>query len=84
MASAALLAARRVETKRRNSGKVQQEALVKRVLVESGLKEVKRRPIPTVTLGPAAGEFCGESLLGVSKSDAKPAKGRLAEFRKET
>jgi len=80
MASAALLAARRVETKRRTTGKKQQEASVKQALVEVGLKEVRRRPIPNVTLGPAAGEFCGESLLGLAKADAKPDKGRLADI----
>ena len=79
MASAALLATRRVETKRRSTGKKQQEASVKQALADVGLKEVKRRPIPNVTLGPAAGEFCGESLLGLAKADAKPDKGRLAD-----
>jgi len=80
MASAALLAASRVQTKRRTSGKAQQEARVKQVLSDIGLKEVKRRRIPNVTIGPAAGEFCGESLLGFSKADAKPDKGRLADI----
>ncbi|HEX3746412.1 MAG TPA: XamI family restriction endonuclease [Bryobacteraceae bacterium] len=79
-ASAALLAVSRVQTKRRTFGKAQQEAHVKQVLTDIGLKEVKRRPIPNVTLGPAAGEFCGESLLGFSKADAKPDKGRLADI----
>lgn len=80
MASAALLAASRVQTKRRTFGKTQQEARVKQVLLDIGLKEVKKRPIRNVTLGPAAGEFCGESLLGFSKADAKPDKGRLADI----
>lgn len=59
MASAALLAASRVQTKRRTSGKKQQEEEVKRALSDIGLREVRRRPIPNVTLAPAAGEFCG-------------------------
>jgi len=80
MASAALLAARRVETKRRTTGKTHQEAHVKQVLLDTGLKEVKRRSIPNVTLAPAAGEFCGESLLGLPKSDPKADKGRLADI----
>ncbi len=80
MASAALLAASRVQTKRRTTGKAQQEAHVKQALLDIGLKEVKRRPIPTVTLAPAAGEFCGESLLGLPKSDPKADKGRLADI----
>ncbi len=80
MASAALLAARRVETKRRTTGKTQQEAYVKQVLSDIGLKEVKRRSIPNVTLAPSAGEFCGESLLGLPKSDPKADKGRLADI----
>jgi hypothetical protein len=79
-ASAALLAASRVQTKRRSTGKTLQEARVKEVLTEVGMKEVKRRPIPNVTLGPAAGEFCGESLLGLPRADAKPDKGRLADI----
>ncbi len=59
----------------------QQEARVKQVLSDTGLKEdPETRPIPNVTLAPAAGEFCGESLLGLPKSDAKPDKGRLADI----
>jgi hypothetical protein len=80
MASAALLAASRVQTKRRTTGKTQQEAQVKQVLLDVGLKEVKRRRVPNVSLAPAPGEFCGESLLGLPKSDAKPDKGRLADL----
>jgi hypothetical protein len=79
-ASAALLATSRVQTKRRTNGKAQQEALVKRALADAGLKEVRRRTIPNVTLAPAAGEFCGESLLGLSRSDPKADKGRLADI----
>jgi len=80
MASASLLAASRVQTKRRTTGKKQQESHVKQVLLDIGLKEVKKRSIPNVTLAPAAGEFCGESLLGLPKSDPKADKGRLADI----
>lgn len=69
MASAALMAASRVQTKRRNVGKQQQEALVTQTLKDLGLKEVPAREIPTVALAPSPGEFCGESILGTRKGD---------------
>lgn len=69
MASAALMAASRAQTRRRTIGKEQQEALVKAALLEIGLKEVPSRNIPNVTHGPSAGEFCGESVLGTRKGD---------------
>lgn len=69
MASAALMAASRAQTRRRLLVKEQQEAMVKAALVEIGLKEVPSREIPNVTLAPAAGEFCGESVLGTRKGD---------------
>jgi hypothetical protein len=69
MASAALMAASRTQTKRRNLGKNQQETMVKRALKELGLKEVPARDIPTISQAPAIGEFCGESKLGVRKGD---------------
>jgi XamI-like restriction endonuclease len=71
MASAALLAASRVQTKRRSTGKAQQEALVKEALKALGIKEVGARQIPNVTLAPAAGEFCAESTLGEPKAGRK-------------
>lgn len=69
MASAALMAASRVQTRRRHLGKEQQEALVKQALTDLGFKEVPCRDIPNVTLAPAAGEFSGESILGSRKGD---------------
>jgi hypothetical protein len=69
MASAALMAASRAQTRRRTIGKEQQEAMVTAALVEIGLKEVPSRNIPNVTLAPSAGEFCGESVLGTRKGD---------------
>ena len=71
MASAALLAASRVQTKRRLTGKTQQEELVKQTLKYLGLKEVPARRIPNVSLAPAAGEFCAESMLGEAKAGRK-------------
>jgi hypothetical protein len=69
MASAALMAASRVQTNRRTLGKKQQEALVTQVLKTLGLKEVAAREIPNVSHAPAPGEFCGESVLGTRKGD---------------
>ena len=69
MASAALMAASRAQTRRRLLGKEQQEAIVKAALVEIGMTEVPSREIPNVTLAPSAGEFCGESVLGTRKGD---------------
>lgn len=69
MASAALMAASRVQTKRRNTGKDLQELHVRNVLEESGLTRVGARGIPTLSLAPAPGEFCGESKLGNRKAD---------------
>lgn len=69
MASAALMAASRVQTQRRVLGKEQQEAFVRQALVALGFKETPPRQIPNVSLAPAAGEFCGESVLGNRKGD---------------
>ena len=70
MASAALLAASRVQTKRRTFGKEQQEARVKQALTDLGLRGVPAlRRIPNVSLAPSPGEFCGESTFGNRKAD---------------
>jgi hypothetical protein len=69
MASAALMAASRVQTKRRNLGKKKQEASVRLALEELGLIKVAARKIPNIALAPSAGEFCGESSLGGRKGD---------------
>lgn len=79
-ASAALLATSSIQTMRRTTSKQRQEAHVRQCLLDVGLREVKRRAIPNVMLAPTAGEFCGESLLGISRSDAKSDKGRLADI----
>lgn len=69
LASAALLATRRVETIRRNLGKHNQEERVKQTLREAGLEEVKRRKIDHLSKASQPGQFCGESQLGSKKSD---------------
>ena len=69
MASAALMAASRVRTRRRNTGKNLQEARVKDALGEAGLSEIRTREIPTLSLAPAPGEYCGESRFGNRKAD---------------
>lgn len=78
MASAALMAASRVQTNRRTFGKKQQEALVAAALEGLGFKKVLSRSIPTIALAPAPGEFCGESMLGARKADIII---RLADLR---
>lgn len=69
MASSALMAASRVQTKRRNTGKKQQEDLVKTTLKNLGFKAVASRVIPTFAQAPDPGEFCGESILAGRKAD---------------
>jgi hypothetical protein len=69
LASAALLATRRVETIRRNLGKQNQEERVKQTLRDAGFIEVKRRKIEHLSKAPQPGEFCEESQLGMKKGD---------------
>jgi hypothetical protein len=69
MASAALLAASKTQTRRRTLGKEQQEAMVKEALKGLGFTEVPSRKIPNISHAPNAGEFCGESVLGNRKGD---------------
>lgn len=69
MASAALMAASRTQTRRRTVGKDQQEAMVKEALKALGFTEVASRKIPNISHAPAPGEFCGESTLGNRKGD---------------
>lgn len=69
VASAVLVAARKVETSRRSDAKQEQEARVKQVLAGLGLVEVPRRDIPLLDAAPEPGEFCGESRLGGSRAD---------------
>ena len=69
LASAALIAASRTQTKRRTTGKNRQEDTVKEALRNLKLTEVASRTIRNISEAPAAGEFCGESLLGNRKGD---------------
>lgn len=69
MATAALMAASRVQTNRRTTGKNEQEAAVKAALVDLGFTEVASRTISTIAHAPEPGEFCGESVLGTRKGD---------------
>lgn len=69
VASAALMAASRTQTKRRTIGKDQQENLVKAALRDIGFLEVPSRKIHNISMAPGPGEFCGESVLGNRKGD---------------
>lgn len=69
IASAALAAAREVETHRRTSSKTAQESAVKNLLLEMGLVEVPPRDIPILTKAPEPGHFCGESRLAGTRAD---------------
>ena len=68
-ASAALVAAKKVETARRNDAKKDQEDLVKSALAALGFKEVPPRDIPLPHEAPTPGEFCGESKFGSTRGD---------------
>lgn len=69
VASAALAAAREVETSRRNTSKDAQERAVKDLLSGVGMNEVEARDVPMLTAAPAPGEFCGESRLAGTRAD---------------
>lgn len=69
LASAALAAAREVETHRRNTSKAAQEGAVKDLLRGIGMTEVPARDIPILTSAPAPGQFCGESRLAGTRAD---------------
>ena len=69
LASAALMAASRTQTRRRNIGKDKQEKKLKEALAELGFTEVSSRKIQTISHAPAPGEFCGESMFGSRKGD---------------
>lgn len=69
LATAALLAMRRLETMRRNEGKLLQEKLVESQLRRSQFQMVDTRRIRTLSDAPRPGEFCRESHLGDRKAD---------------
>lgn len=69
LATAALMATRRVETARRMQSKDQEEA-VKARLREAGMTEVEPRTVsPGLLNAPEPGEFCGEAKFGTRKAD---------------
>lgn len=69
VASAALAAAQRVQTRRRNEAKSVQEKEVKQFLRELGFAEVARRPISNLRDAPDPGQCCSECKLGSSRAD---------------
>ena len=69
IASAALAAAREVETHRRNISKEAQEQAVKDLLRTAGFREAAVRDIPMLTEAPAPGQFCGETRLAGTRAD---------------
>lgn len=69
VASAALIAAKKVETFRRNDAKDRQEAKVKAMLADLGFTEVPKRAIPNGSAAPKKGEFMGETPLAGAKAD---------------
>jgi len=69
LASASLLAMRRVETLRRNDGKRLQEQLVVTQLQRVDFVQVPTRKIRNLNQAPRPGSFCRESMLGTRKAD---------------
>jgi hypothetical protein len=69
VASAALVAAQKVRTRRRTDAKKGQESDVKALLGRHGFTEVERRNIRLLDDAPEPGEFCPESKLGETKAD---------------
>jgi XamI restriction endonuclease len=70
VASAALVAAKRVEMFRRMDAKDRQEGKVKALIAGiPGFTEVARRPIPASTAAPKPNEFMGETALAGDRAD---------------
>jgi hypothetical protein len=70
IATAVLIAQRRVLTSRQNESKEAQEQEVARVLIDdSNFLQVPTRDITNITEAPSPGEFCGEAMLGSRKAD---------------
>lgn len=69
LATAALMATRRVGTSRRRVDKQRQEGEVLAALANAGLTRVATRTVNVLSEGPRPGEFCSESLLGKRKAD---------------
>lgn len=69
LASAALMAMRKVETSRRGGEKERQEERVETALLQHGFVKVATRAVTTLALAPGVREFCRESVLGNRKAD---------------
>ena len=69
VASAVLVAARKVETARRANAKRVQEYAVKDLLRELQFVEVERRDITQLHAAPDPGRFCGECKLDETRAD---------------
>ena len=70
IASAALIASRRVMTNRANEGKQSQEDDVARVLRDhADFEPVETRTIGTLAEAPGPGQFCRETMFGERKAD---------------
>lgn len=69
VASAALIAARKIETFRRNDAKDRQEERVKELLRTLGFTEIPKRVIHNAANAPAAGEFMGETPVAGARAD---------------
>lgn len=69
VSTTALIAARKVETWRRNNARTAQENAVKGLLHSAGFEEVPARHIEVLDSAPNPGTFCGESKLGNTRAD---------------
>lgn len=69
IASAALVAAQKVQTQRRGDAKTEQEEQVKKALRDIGFKEVEPKNILHLSDAPPPGHFCGEGKLGDTRAD---------------
>ena len=69
VSTTALIAARKVETWRRNNARTAQENAVKGLLRSAGFEEVPARHIEVLDSAPNPGTFCGESKLGNTRAD---------------
>lgn len=69
VATAALMAGRRVMTDRANESKVEQEDSVASALEAAGFSRVATRTVDNLSQAPGKGEFCGECSFGGRKAD---------------
>jgi Holliday junction resolvase len=69
VSSAALVAAKKVETERRGNATKFQEQSVKSLLKEMGFVEVQKKTVRLIGDAPTPGHFCGECVLGDTRAD---------------